>query len=1047
MRKILALPIFAVFVFLISFSMPDAHATTFEIQDQGSCNSVGGTWYPASSLNLPECQITDNTFSLHTGDTMQIDAGIEVSLYGMTNQGMINNYGLIVPINTANSFPVNNYGTINNLFGGVIDVFSGAALNNMVGGTIYNNHGATIHIDTDGFINNKGTVVNCLGTIINTIDGNAPVGCISTTTISPKLNNLTLGSPVTLTATVTDPVEQINGPPTGTVSWSTGGTGTFNPTSCTLTGGSCSVSFTQNQLGSATIAAKYGESAIDNSSSDSFTTVVSVIDPNNQNSCQLIGGSWDSNANTCTVANLTIESGDTLQIDSTKALVNSGMITNAGDVVNNGFMTGTGQFINNAGGTITNNNTFNPGSGSSIVNSGTIINNPQGDGMDIFGSVSNSGKINNLGSFSTTSSISNTGDIANSQFLSTSNVLDNHGTITNSGTLHLFPTGILNNYGTLTNNNSITNDGTLNNYCGTIIGSISGNQVRNQCDSIPPTLSIIQPSINVALDHLSAVNGTASDDTSVSSVTGKIDNGGVSVAMTSDSFANWSFATTGLSTGLHTIEINATDSANLVTSQSISIIINDCQPGRYLSNNQCIPAPAGSYVPTAGATSATQCPAGSFTSAEGQSVCTPSPSGSFVGTAGATSATQCPAETYCPTLGMSTPLTCPAGDFCATGSVSPDTPPTISITSPTNGTTINTATVQVSGTASDDTSVSSVSWKVDSGQVSTATGITSWSFTTGTLSAGPHTIQVNATDSVGLVTTSSISITYAAPTDTIPPPSGTGQISFNTNSGGFTALNSILQSDLLTLPPPGSYPLGFFSWSITNFAPATSVTITITSPITLPSQSQYFKLVGGTWVSIPVNVSGNTMTMTILDNGPLDGNLAVGTISDPGAVADPTNGRLTGEGKIGQGTDFSFEIRSDIDKSTTKGNLNYQDKSTNIKLHSDNVSFLSVDASMTQATISGTGDLDKNHNDYTFIASVTDPDKTGDHDIFSITITDSYGKVVYQNTGTVKGHIEIHKFADHDDKSDSGVKHGNNGNQNDNGKGNGGNDKGHNNSH
>jgi len=82
---------------------------------------------------------------------------------------------------------------------------------------------------------------------------------------------------------------------------------------------------------------------------------------------------------------------------------------------------------------------------------------------------------------------------------------------------------------------------------------------------------------------------------------------------------------------------------------------------------------------------------------------------------------------------------------------------------------------------------------------------------------------------------------------------------------------------------------------------------------------------------------------------------------------------------------------------------------------------------MTQATISGTGDSGKNHKDYTFIATITDPDKTGNHDVFSITITDSSGKVVYQNTGTVKGHIEIHKFADHEDKSDSGVNHDNTG--------------------
>ena len=38
---------------------------------------------------------------------------------------------------------------------------------------------------------------------------------------------------------------------------------------------------------------------------------------------------------------------------------------------------------------------------------------------------------------------------------------------------------------------------------------------------------------------------------------------------------------------------------------------------------------------------------------------------------------------------------------------------------------------------------------------------------------------------------------------------------------------------------------------------------------------------------------------------------------------------------------------------------------------------------------------------------------------------DSSGKIIYQNTGTVKGHIEIHKFAEKDAKSDSGCNHNN----------------------
>ncbi|HKC79479.1 MAG TPA: Ig-like domain-containing protein [Nitrosopumilaceae archaeon] len=93
--------------------------------------------------------------------------------------------------------------------------------------------------------------------------------------------------------------------------------------------------------------------------------------------------------------------------------------------------------------------------------------------------------------------------------------------------------------------------------------------------------------------------------------------------------------------------------------------------------------------------------------------------------------------------------------------IAPDTtPPTLTILSPANNAMVTTAVVPVTGTSSDDTSVSSITWKVDSGAVSTATGTVNWSFTTPALSNGVHTLYVNATDTVGLVTQQSISITY-----------------------------------------------------------------------------------------------------------------------------------------------------------------------------------------------------------------------------------------------------------------------------------------------
>src|SRR5437899_11319077 len=104
-------------------------------------------------------------------------------------------------------------------------------------------------------------------------------------------------------------------------------------------------------------------------------------------------------------------------------------------------------------------------------------------------------------------------------------------------------------------------------------------------------------------------------------------------------------------------------------------------------------------------------------------------------------------------------------DLYMTLTLTDTTPPTLSITSPANQTSSFSNTTSVSGTSSDNVAVSSVTWKVDSGSVSTATGTTSWSFTTNVMSVGTHNIYVNATDVVGLVTQKLLQVTVESTTD------------------------------------------------------------------------------------------------------------------------------------------------------------------------------------------------------------------------------------------------------------------------------------------
>jgi hypothetical protein len=82
--------------------------------------------------------------------------------------------------------------------------------------------------------------------------------------------------------------------------------------------------------------------------------------------------------------------------------------------------------------------------------------------------------------------------------------------------------------------------------------------------------------------------------------------------------------------------------------------------------------------------------------------------------------------------------------------------PTVAISSPTSGASLS-GTVNVTGTASDTVSLTSVQVSVDNGTFSNASGTNNWSFSlnTGSLSNGPHTLTAKATDAAGSTATSS----------------------------------------------------------------------------------------------------------------------------------------------------------------------------------------------------------------------------------------------------------------------------------------------------
>ena len=93
-----------------------------------------------------------------------------------------------------------------------------------------------------------------------------------------------------------------------------------------------------------------------------------------------------------------------------------------------------------------------------------------------------------------------------------------------------------------------------------------------------------------------------------------------------------------------------------------------CAPGSYnpvTGAEPCLPAPAGSFVDTTGATAATQCSAGTFSDTAGASICTNADAGSFVAGTGATGQIQCAAGSYSDTSGAIICTLADAGSFVA----------------------------------------------------------------------------------------------------------------------------------------------------------------------------------------------------------------------------------------------------------------------------------------------------------------------------------------------------------------------------------------------
>ena len=123
-----------------------------------------------------------------------------------------------------------------------------------------------------------------------------------------------------------------------------------------------------------------------------------------------------------------------------------------------------------------------------------------------------------------------------------------------------------------------------------------------------------------------------------------------------------------------------------------------------------------------------------------------------------------------------------ASDTC-TVTYSDPNPPTITITSPTTESTYTTnePTIDISGTASDDVAVVSVTWSTSAGASGNCTGTNQWTATDIPLSIGTNTITFTAKDGAGNSSSVTISVVRdpTAPVVKVVRPGSTGRCTRN----------------------------------------------------------------------------------------------------------------------------------------------------------------------------------------------------------------------------------------------------------------------------
>ena len=608
--------------------------------------NLGTLGYPA----------TVTAFAVSVGDTLTINPGLGLTIpsgKNLTNFGTINNMGGMdnfgtVTNNAAAIFiNANSFTNVNSLVnnGGLIDNYPGTFFGNDPGATISNNAGT---IRNNGPLENHGLIANyaifdnnlASSTIANfgTIKHVFPTASY----VGPNLNNSPSGK-IAINGTINSSVE-LGTPPVGFPS----STNTYNILAGdTLTINSGKIldipAKTLNNAGTINNRGTINSHCI----TVSIGGTPSVLCPTTTNSGLIdnLPGSTLSNGGSFTNTGLIQNNGLTQNLNT---LQNSGTIRNINLFSNIGNLFNSNIFNNECSGILTGNVIMGTPVNFLCALSINDISMAEGNsGTTTFSFIASLNQPSNSIVKFDFNTADSTATSSNGDYVSNSNTL----TIPSGTSSVPIMISVIGDPNAEPDETFFVN--LLNPVNATIsdsqgLGTILNDDVQAQC--LPGSFSAdgFEPCTPASPGHFVGVAGAISESECpvgfFQPLSGQISCNPASLGHYVPTPA--AIAETPASPG-HYVDVTASQTQT------------PCGPGTYNTNtgstssSACILAPPGSFATGPGASFATHCSLGTFSSVAGSIVCTDAPAGSFVDMIGATTSTQCPVGQFQPLSGQS----------------------------------------------------------------------------------------------------------------------------------------------------------------------------------------------------------------------------------------------------------------------------------------------------------------------------------------------------------------------------------------------------------